>query len=131
MSGIYGDILLAWPEQQEAFTAFKQNPLINGGWERILGSDVSFIGVLQNTKGAGIKDGNGNLIKSMGFELWTAEPNLNEMFIELPQGIFRILDSNSWIKEGGFFRYTLEKVVGNNGTESDDTSWNLGADSFS
>ena len=45
--------------------------------------------------------------------------------------VYRLKDNSDWSREGGFWRYGLEKVVGNNGTESDDASWNTGANSFS
>ena len=35
MSGVYGDMLLAWPEQNRPLEVYDQNPSINAGWEPV------------------------------------------------------------------------------------------------
>lgn len=129
--GIYGDMLLVFPEQFRTFTAYEMNALINGGFEKVEGSEKDVLGILQNTKGNAIAEQGGNLVNKSGFELWTSSTNLDGLFIDVDGKPFRLIDSNNWVLEGGFKRYTLEMVGGNNATESDDTAWNLGSDSFS
>lgn len=131
MNGIYGDTLLAFPEQNQKITVFKMEALINGGWEKIEGSEKTVVGIYQNSRGQQLKDSNGNLTTSNGFEFWSKEFGLNGFFTTIEANVYRFSSSNNWIFEGGFCRYSLEKVVGNNGTESEDASWNLGSDSFS
>lgn len=131
MGGIYGDMILAFPEQMRTFTAYQMNPLVNGGWERIEGGEIEILGILQNTKGNAIAEQGGNLVLKSSFELWTSSAGLDGYFVDVLGKPFRMIDSNQWIFEGGFYRYTLEKVGGNNATESDDTAWNIGGDSFS
>lgn len=131
MSGIYGDSLLAWPEQQQSLTVFDMTPKVNGGWDQVPGSTETIIGVYQNTRGGQVKDNNGNLVKTNGTELWTAKDGLDGKFISRGTKVYRLTASNDWSKEGGFYRYSLEKVVGNNGTESDNATWNTGSNSFS
>ncbi len=131
MSGIYGDNLLAWPEQQRAVTVFNMTAKINGGWETVSGSEKTIIGIYQHTVEKQIKDGNGNLVKTGGLELWTSEQNLDGLFIDQGGTIYRVKASNDWSFEGGFVKYSLEKVVGNNGTEHDESAWNTGYNSFS
>ena len=47
---IYGDMLLYFPEQKTTFTVYQQTPLINGGWEKVEGSELVITGIHQNTK---------------------------------------------------------------------------------
>lgn len=131
MAGTYGEILLAWPEQQTAVEIFDMAPKQNAGWTVDSESSTTVIGVFQNTRGGQVKDSNGNLVKSDGRELWTATGGLEGKFALWGGNVYRLKDKGDWSREGGFWRYGLEKVVGNNGTESDDASWNTGANSFS
>ena len=130
MSGIYGDMLLSFAEQNRSLTVYCMTPKINGGWDIVSGSSVSIIGIYQNTRGSQIKDGNGNLVQTNGLELWTHTGNLEGMFHNKDGEVYRLNASNDWSFEGGFYRYTMEKVVGNNATESDNASWNIGSNSF-
>lgn len=131
MAGIYGDTLLAWPEQQQAITVYEMTPGINGGWTVTPDSQIKVLGVYQHTRGAQIKDSNGNLVNSQGTEFWTHTGNLDGKFVSKDNAVYRLHSSNDWNREGGFFRYGLEKLVGNNGTESDNSTWNTGLNSFS
>lgn len=135
MSGIYGNMLLAWPEQYRPLEVFDMKPKVNGGWDIVKDQSgktitISIIGVFQNTRGGGIKEGNGNIVVTNGCELWTQTGSLDGKFLSENNDIYRLNAVNDWISEGGFYRYSLEKVVGNNGTESDDAAWNTGANSF-
>lgn len=136
MAGVYGDMLLAWPEQQRAIDVFDMTPKVNGGWDIVTdqqGQKIvqTVIGVFQNTRGGGLKESNGNLVKTDGREFWTQYAGLEGKFFEWGGHVYRLSDTNNWSFEGGFYRYGIEKVVGNNGTESDNSTWNLGSDSFS
>ena len=130
MSGVYGDMLLYFPEQFRDLTVFEMEPGINGGWTRTANSDQRITGVFQNTSGNRIKDGNGNMVNSGGLELWAATKKLAGKFTMYEDQVYRINVNANWNFEGGFQKYSLEKVVGNNGTESDNTTWNTGAGSF-
>lgn len=130
MNGIYGEFLLAFPEQFRTVTVYSMDPKINGGWTVVPDSSVTIRGIYQHTSGRRIKDSNGNLVESSGLELWTETAGLNGKFTTIENTVFRITSDNQWTNEGGFCKYSLEKVVGNNGTESDDTTWNLGGGYF-
>lgn len=135
MSGIYGDMLLAWPEQQRTIQIYDMKPRINGGWDVVkdqAGNVIytTIIGVFQNTRGGGVKENNGNLVKTEGRELWTQTGNLEGKFLTWEGEVYRLTDTNNWGFEGGFHRYGVEKVVGNDATESDNASWNIGGDTF-
>lgn len=130
MAGIYGDMLLGFAEQQRNVAVYDMKPRINGGWDIVEGPEISVIGVFQNTGGSRIKDGNGNLVQGNSCELWTSAGNLDGKFIKKDGSVFRLTGGNDWSFEGGFYRYSLEKVVGNDATESDNAAWNLGGNSF-
>lgn len=128
--GIYGEFLLAFPEQYKTITVYDMTPLINGGFSVVPNSEQIILGIYQNTSGRRLQDSNGNLVQTSGFELWTTTPNLTGKFTEINQNIYRLNSDNNWVNEGGFVRYGLEKVVGNNGTEPINTSWNIGTNNF-
>ena len=126
---VYGDMLLYWPEQRRSLTVFDMIPKINGGWDKVVDQQGNLItqtitGVYQNTGGDQTVDSNGNLIHKKQLELWTETGGLSDKFTTYENNIYRLTSDNQWESEGGFYRYTLEKVVGNNGTESDNATWN-------
>lgn len=136
MGAVYGDMLLAWPEQFRTINVYDMTPKVNGGWKVVTDQQGQTIttavsGVFQNTRGGGLKESNGNLAKSDGREFWTRTAGLEGKFFQWEGKVYRLTDTNNWSHEGGFYRYGVEKVVGNNGTESDNSTWNLGAGSFS
>ena len=126
---VYGDMLLYWPEQRRSLVVFDMKPKINGGWDKVVDQQGELItqtitGVYQNTGGDQTVDANGNLVHKKQLELWTETSGLADKFTTYENSIYRLTSDNQWESEGGFFRYTLEKVVGNNGTESDNATWN-------
>ena len=127
---VYGDMLLYWPEQRRSIIIFTMTAKINGGWTKDLNSDIDVSGVIQNIGGDRLKESNGNLALGAAMELWTETANLDGYFTTWQGKIYRLNSSNDWESEGGFYRYGLEKVVGNNGTESDNATWNIGVNSF-
>lgn len=130
MGCIYGDMLIAFPEQIRTFGVFIMIPKINGGWEVIEESTHYIQGILQHTGGKALKESGGNLATSSGYELWTSEENILGLFMRIKKDTYRITGVNRWAYEGGFLKYSLEKVIGNDGVKSKNTAWNTGSDSF-
>lgn len=130
MGGVYGDFILAFPEQFTSITVYSMTARINGGWIKDENSDRIIRGIFQHTGGRRIKDSNGNKAAGSSAEFWTETPGLNGMFTTVDGVVYALLSDNDWKNEGGFIKYGLDKVVGNNGSESDDTSWNTGSDNF-
>lgn len=135
MASVYGDMLLYFPEQLRTFQVYDMEALVNGGWKKITDDSGAVIyttvkGVFQNTKGAGLRESNGNLVDVDGCEFWSTSSGLQGKFLDFQDEVFRLVDSNTWSFEGGFYRYTVQKVVGNNATESDESTWNFGENSF-
>lgn len=132
---VYGDMLLYWPEQRRSLTLFDMTPKINGGWNKVTDQSGNLItqtitGVYQNTSGDSTTDSNGNLVHKKQLELWTETGGLSDKFTIFNGSVYRLKSDNDWESEGGFYRYQLEKVVGNNGTESDNATWNTGSNTF-
>ena len=132
---VYGDMLLYWPEQRRSLTLYDMTPKVNGGWTKVVDRSGNLItttitGVFQNTSGDSTAEQNGNLVHKKQLELWTETGGLSDKFTNYGGSVYRLKSDNDWESEGGFYRYSLEKVVGNNGTESDNASWNTGANSF-
>lgn len=130
MSGVYGNQLLYFSEQRRSLTVYAMTPKINGGWEVVSNSSRIVTGIFQNTSGDQTVEQNGNLVHKKGLEFWTEEAGLADMFTTYEGDVYRFKTDNQWSHEGGFYRYSMEKVVGNNGTESDSATWNLGGHSF-
>ena len=130
MSGVYGNMLLMFPEQMRTVSVYKMDAQVNGGFKKVSGSEKSIRCTLQHTRGRLLKDSNGNLVRSSGFELWTNEKSLVGFFAHIGDEIYRISGSFDWTFEGGFIKYTLEKVVGENGFNTEDITWNTGSHSF-
>jgi len=130
MPGIYGEFLLAFPEQMQTLTVYSMTAQVNGGWTRDENSDQVVRGIYQRTGGKQITDSNGNLAERASSEFWTTTAGLNGFFTNIDNQVFRLKSDNQWVNEGGFCRYGLEKVIGNDGTEPTDTAWNFGANNF-
>lgn len=129
MNGVYGDMLLHFPEQKRTITVYSMTPKVNGGWT-VNNDQQSVRGIWQHTSPKQLKDSNGNLVESAGLEFWSNTGGLNGLFTQLDNAVYRLNSIQPWPFEGGFFRYNLTKVVGNNGTESDESTWNTGTNSF-
>lgn len=129
MSGVYGNMLLAFCEQRRAFTVYEMTATVNAGYERVENSEINITGILQNTGGKHLQNVNGNLAETALFELWTESEDLQGMFFDFAGDVYRIVSLNGWNFEGGFCRYSIEKVVGNNGeSESEKPAWYSGGD---
>lgn len=126
---VYGDVLLAWPEQVRTIVVYDMVPQLPGGWTAP-DNALRVRGVLQHTGGRQLKDLNGNLAAGENLEFWSWAEGLDGKFTMAGGDVFRLMGDTNWQEEGGFYRYSLQKVIGNNGTESDQSSWNTGADNF-
>lgn len=130
MSGIYGETLLAFPEQFRFIEVFQMEAEVNAGWSIDEDSRKRIRCLYQHTGGKRLKETGGNLTEGSSNELWTKEPNLNGWFTRLSGDVYRINADNNWNHEGGFSHYTLEKIIGNDGTESEHPTWNIGGHNF-
>ena len=128
MSGVYGEMLLYFPEQFRSGTYFDQQPLINSGFTR--GEDPPpeepITGVFQNNI-TDIHDKNGNLVKRKGLYFWTQTLLDEGKFIRFESVVYRIVAGNDWPSEGGFYEYPIERVGADNGDDATEPSFNTGS----
>jgi hypothetical protein len=121
MSGVYGDLILSFPEQFRTYSYFDQTPNINSGYTP--GAETTARGILQNA-GSMVKDNNGNLVNQKSLNLWTQTKHQEGTFIRFGDApIYRIKSGNDWPTEAGYYNYGLEKLVGANGDATIDPGW--------
>ena len=130
MGGVYGDHLLSFPELSKTYPYFDQPALQGGGYGTP--TDVGTArGAFQCTGGRRVKDSNGNLVVSRETRFWTRQVLTVGRFLLIEGDTYRIgLPDNSWVTEGGFTVYDLEKVVGGDGSEPVVPDWDRGERSF-
>lgn len=122
--GVYSPNMAAhFAEQFRKFTYFNMAAKTNSGYT-ISSNPVQFWGVLQNNTSL-VKESNGNTVQETHENLWTSEKLTIGWYVQFEETIFRIIPSNDWSNEGGFFNYTLERQPGDNGTP-DSQSWAFG-----
>ncbi len=127
---VYGESLLAFPEQFRDFISFESNPNIGDGYGARKNKNTGS-GVIQ-TSTSRAKDSNGNIVISRNYILWTDAKLTLGNFVEFETFIYRVLTDADWPREGGFYDYDLEKVVGSapgkDPVAADD--WNTGEGHF-
>lgn len=123
--GVYSPgMLLHFPEQFRDFTYFDMIPNINSGYTLNGGPPAIYSGVLQNDVSQ-VMDSNGHLVDSTHENLWT-DSVLQKGHYVLFEGVtYRIVFANDWSNEGGFYNYSLQRLVGDNGTPNT-TNWTTG-----
>ena len=122
--GVYSpNMNLHFPEQFRQFTYFNMTAKTNSGYE-VSTPPVTYWGILQNSTTA-IKDSNGNLAQGGNEFLWTDAPLVMGWFVLFSGITYRIIPSNDWVNEGGFTQFTLQRIIGANGTP-DSQVWATG-----
>jgi hypothetical protein len=126
MSGIYGSTLIHFSEQFIDIVTFTQVARVGSGYD-IVGETKTVRGILQTGKGKAISGTEGRLSQHSGWKT-LAVTNYDSIWLEneitLGTYITHPLDGNinivnkelGWAREAGFFAYSLEKLVGDDGT---------------
>jgi hypothetical protein len=113
--GVYGEMLLAFPEQIRSFLLFDAEAGLNDGYgprQNIVKAN----GVIQ-TSTSTVKDENGNLVRSVHYRLWTKTKFPDAIgsmgrFVDFGGIVYRVMSESDWPTEGGFYFHDLEKVIG-------------------
>jgi hypothetical protein len=130
--GIYGNGLRDFPEQYRTVEYFNMTPNMSGGYDPVLDDDEEPVeptdieGVLQNTGKKGVKDSNGNIAYVSSMEFWSEDELELGWFIKFNDVTFRLIPANDWSIEDGFYRYGLEKLIGDDGSLTNDVEFNNG-----
>ena len=124
MGSLYGDALVHFLELRETFQYFEQVARVGAGYEPV--GDVEDIVCIRQT-GPGRRLSNTNrtdynaiapAIKvSDTLDIWSLSKRLTlGFFVLYDNSVYRIVSEKDWELESGYYAYTLEKVVGNDGS---------------
>lgn len=120
MSGFYGSMLLGWSELRQPMEHFDMDPKINDGYDEANFLGIIY-GIIQNDS-SGVKVQNGNLVRYVEDFLYYDEELKSGTFIKVKGYIYRLVLDNEWPSQGGFYRYILNKLVGSNGSDVEETN---------
>jgi len=129
--GAFGNMLTMFPETKIAIDYFDMQPLNGAGygprtdWSKVYG-------ILQCTTGRRVRHANGNKIIGRGMRFWTETQLQAGRFIS--DGVYTyslaIPAQDDWNHEAGFYIYDLERVTGQDGTETVKPTFNHGVGSL-
>jgi hypothetical protein len=129
--GIYGDMMMYFPEQFVSIEYFNMTPKHNAGYT-IVDDTITTVRVIQhNVEPNQVEDANGNLVVTANFQIWTRTKLTDGWFVRISDEIYRLKASNDWYYLGGFYKFNILKVVGDDGQLTNDITPNLGEGSFS
>lgn len=130
MSAVYGDMLSFFPELFRMFDYFKMTPSPVASYTSR--EDLGKVrGVFQYMKKGELHREEESLSDVSVPTIWTRKKlSVGDYFISFDDETFRIINSASWLFEGGFYCYVLETVVGNTDEQTEHEYVNLGQDSY-
>jgi len=124
MGGCYGDMLSFFPELMHPCTLFSMQPKPAGGFYPR--TDIKHIkGIVLFVRDGKILEQNDTIAAVDTPYLWCREKIILAGFMvedDNPDDIYRVCEGNPYKKEGGFWMYMLQNVVGNTDTQTDDIS---------
>jgi hypothetical protein len=136
MAGIWGDILVSYPEQFETIKYFNQIPNINSGYTQLVDIDnvpipyTNIEIIKQNIEPDEVTERNGNLVSKNCFDIWTMSTLTNGWFVLIDNEVFRVQISHDWQKQGGFIAYHVNKLTGDDGTLTNEVIFDTGDNNF-
>lgn len=122
MAGVYGDSLLFFPELFIDVSYFNQLPKIGAGYTAE-GTPTTIRIIRQTGRGYRLSDvmktGSENISSVLNKidenQVWYDQRLNIGWFILLGGLVYRLVEELDWLLESGFYGYSIEKVVGNNG----------------
>jgi hypothetical protein len=140
--GVYGSLVWAVADQFIDLTVFSATANITSGYTvptnvRKIRGVVHMYSAPPTAEGikAGVPSfqglGKGNAVIQKRPFLWADKEVPVGDFIKFGVDVFRAVTENQWLHESDLVEQGLEKVVGLNGTQSNDLAFNIGTDSFS
>jgi hypothetical protein len=133
MNGIYGNMLASFQALFIDLNYFDMLPKVNSSFDITKDRDGQTVipiiirGCFQNMTANQGKDANGNYIRVKSGNLWTdTELSLGKFVQDVDLIVYRLKGENGWNKEGGFWYYDCEQVVGDDGRLTVDPDFNTG-----
>ena len=125
---IYGNILLHFTEQMINVEYFQQIARVGSGYDPVGESSLIRV-ILQAGQGKEILGATGRLSQHAGWRtlavtdkeaIWTVTPLVLGHYIRHPYNrkVMVIDKELDWAREAGFYAYTIEKVVGEDGSQT-------------
>lgn len=142
MGGIYGTMLGAYADQFSRMISYHMEPTITGGYGtktlskkfrgvvRMYSAPPTAEGIKVHTEA---RPSNNAVVAKKPF-LWTSVAIPAGDFVQYDKedsDVFRVISENVFSDEAAVIVQGLEKVVGLNGTGSNETAFNTGVGSFS
>ena len=127
---IYGDLLSFFPEQFRMVSYFYMKPLSVASYtER---EDLGKVrGIFQYMKKGELKRENDTLEDTNIPTFWTRQKlKIGNYFLQKDNELYRIVNSDDWLFEGGFHCYVLETFVGNSDVQVNFEDVDLGQNSY-
>ena len=118
MNGALGSVLTSFPEAKVPVQYFDMQPLPGSGYGPR--TDVRLLrGVLQCVGGRRVRTANGNLVIERQMRYWSDTPLQVGRFLDDGKYVYRVgIPDDDWSDEADMVIYTLERVVGADGTET-------------
>lgn len=122
---VYGLSIECFPELFVTVEYFNQDPKINAGFEnKTTPQEIRVI--FQSTGNRAVKDNNDNIVYVNKKEIWCSTELQPGYFISQGEDVYRISQENNWFFEDGFYKYGIDKVVGDDGSLTNEPDYNLG-----
>ena len=123
MGGVYGEFLGYFSELQEDFRVFKQNPKVTSGYDLTFARKVR--GIRQSVnRGFDTKTRNSVPVLNITntYYFWSEDKlDIATEFLEIDGEMYRPMKQPMFNREGGFWENVVEQVVGNDGTEREES----------
>jgi hypothetical protein len=147
MGGIYGAMLPAFSEQLREVTYYEADPKVGAGYEepknvkklyvifQRFGSAPYNAALTVPTAGERTQNANGSSVNYKQLMVWcdNFELLLGSFIKRKINGkdeIYKVMADNGWIDEVGYFVCLVERVMGDNGSNTEVITPNLGTDFF-
>lgn len=127
---IYGNMLNFFPEQFRSVEYFQMTPQVVASYsERVSLGKVR--GVFQYMKKGELKREEETLNDVNIPTFWTKQKLKAGYFLEKDkEELYRIINTENWLFEGGFYCYVLESFVGISDEQEPDIEVDIGQDSY-
>lgn len=123
MSGIYGDMLLYFPELLKDFSVYNVTPSGVAGYKKTLVNTVT--GVFQHVKQGKLDSEGDTAVNTNVPMLWTLDDTLKQYQIVTDPDTnidYRVAKDAPWTYEAGFAVYELSSTVGITDKQSKDAA---------
>lgn len=133
--GVHGPMMVHFSEEFREITYFQMDPEINSGYGARLNEGktrgvVHMYSAPPTAEGVKLRDVGHNLVIEKKPFLWARKAIDVGWFVDDGLDVYRVLSQNRWDFEASMTIHGLERVVGDNGTDTVNPAFYLGGDSL-